>query len=302
VAFFIANLSIIQLFEFAIFNTAYDFAVIPAFAGMTAKNLIIKWKEFSMKTKRIFFFFFFLLPAGWCLYAFSETPPADLQKKIENVIRQGQDSQHQTEAWIKEKDACLNEIRELKNRKRWLSHQEDKYQIYIQKEQETIAELERKKEETEKIKMSLEPFLDELFLRLEGFVNNDLPFLPEERQKRLQFLKDSLDNYHLGLDEKTRRIFEAIQAEAGYGGTVEKTEDTVSLEGKTAQVNIFRLGRVALFYQSLDGKHAGRFNHAKKQWEPLPDKYARTISRAVEIAEKKRTPELLELPLGRLAQ
>ncbi len=63
-------------------------------------------------------------------------------------------------------------------------------------------------------------------------------------------------------------------------------------------MNIFRLGRVALFYQSLDKKQAGWFDREKRQWEPLPDKYAREISRALEIAEKKRTPELLDLPIG----
>ncbi len=174
-----------------------------------------------MKIKLILSLFFFF-STGWSLCAFSETPPTDLQKKIEHAIRQGQASQSQAEAWTKQSEAYLNEIRELRNRKRWLSHQQDKYQIYVQKQQETITELERKKKETEKIKMSLEPFLDELFTRLEEFVKNDLPFLPEERQKRLEFLKDSLDNYHIGLDEKTRRVLEAIQVEAGYGGTVEK--------------------------------------------------------------------------------
>ncbi|QTA85887.1 DUF3450 domain-containing protein [Desulfonema magnum] len=250
-----------------------------------------------MKIRLIFFLCFFL-SAGWSLCAFSDTPPTDLQKKIENAIRQGQASQSKAEAWTKQRETYLNEIRELKNRKRWLGHQQNKYQIYIQKQQETLAELERKKKETEKIKMSLEPFLDELFTRLEESVKKDLPFLSEERQKRLQFLKDSLDNYHLGLDEKTRRVLEALQVEAGYGGTVEKTEGTIPLENRSAQVNIFRLGRVAMFYQSLDGKHAGWFDREKRQWKPLPDKYAREISRALEIAEKKRTPELLDLPIG----
>ncbi len=252
--------------------------------------------KISMKIKLVFFFCLFL--SAGCPCAFSETQPTDLEKKIEKMIRQGQASQSKTEAWAKQSEAYLNEIRELRNRKRWLIHQQNKYQIYIRKQEETIEELERRKKETEKIKMSLEPFLDELFTRLEEFVRNDLPFLPEERQKRLRFLKDSLDSYHLGLDEKTRRVFEALQVEVGYGGTVEKTEGTIPLESGSAQVNIFRLGRVALFYQSLDGKQAGWFDREKRQWEPLPGKYAREISRAMEIAEKKRTPELLDIPIG----
>ncbi|MCP4113549.1 MAG: DUF3450 domain-containing protein [Desulfobacteraceae bacterium] len=251
-----------------------------------------------MKTKYIFLFLIFL--QSCVTFAFSETRPADLQKKMENTIRQGQASQAQADAWAKQREAYLDEIRELKNRKRWLEHQHGKYQTYIQKQQEAIAELERRKKEAEKINMALEPFLDELMIRLETFVEKDIPFLPEERRKRLGHLRDTLNSYHVGLAEKTQRIFEALQVEAGYGGSVEKTEDTIELEKGRVHVNLLRIGRTAFFYQTPDGKQSGWFNREKNGWQPLPDSYTRELTRAMEIAEKKRTPVLLDIPVGRL--
>ncbi len=77
--------------------------------------------------------------------------------------------------------------------------------------------------------------MDEWLMRLEEFVKKDLPFLPEERERRLKFLKDSLNDYHLGLDEKTRRLLESLQAEAGYGEDVEKSEGSIQLKAGAAR-------------------------------------------------------------------
>lgn len=245
---------------------------------------------------------FFLFSAFQTPQAHAETRPSELQKKMEESIVLEQNAQKQAEAWANQRADILNEIREQNMLKKWAKHQLEKYQTYIQKQQETIQELERRKQEAEKIKMSLEPFLDEVFVRLKTFVETDLPFLPEERQKRLEFLKNSLDDYRIGLDEKTKRVLEALQIEANYGGTVEKTEAAVDLGKGPVQVNLFRLGRVALFYQSPDGRQTGWYNREKNKWESLPDEYSRELTRAMEIAEKKRTPVLLELPVGRATE
>ena len=149
------------------------------------------------------------------------------------------------------------------------------------------------------INMGLEPFLDDVMVRLEAFVKKDIPFLPDEREKRLCFLKETLNSFHAGLSEKTERLLDALQVEAGYGTSVEKTETAIELENGPTLVNLLRVGRTALFYQTPDGKQSGRFNREKGGWEVLPEAYSREIIRAMEVAEKKRTPVLLDLPVGR---
>ena len=256
-------------------------------------------RNWNLETMSKLFIIHYSLFIVFLSHVCAETPPDALQKKIEDAIRTEQNSQKQADAWADERARLLNEIRDQKTLGRWLKHQKTKYQTYIIKQEEMLRELERRKAETQRMKMSMEPFLDDTFVRLKDFVEQDLPFLPEERQKRLGFLKDALDDYHLGLPEKTKRLLEALQVEAGYGETIEKTEATIDLENGSTQVSLLRLGRVALFYLSPDGQHVGCFNPQKRTWEPLPSGHAQEISRALEIAEKRRTPVLLDLPIGR---
>jgi hypothetical protein len=65
--------------------------------------------------------------------------------------------------------------------------------------------------------------------------------------------------------------------------------------------NIFRLGRVSLFFLSLDQKAAAYFNVSQKLWQPLPEDNLLAIRSAVEIGQKHRSVELLSLPLGKLS-
>jgi hypothetical protein len=220
---------------------------------------------------------------------------------MDKALQTGQESQTQADAWAVERAGMTDRIRELNHKKRWLDHQIQKHGIYIQKQEESIAELKRQKEKAEHIRMELEPFLDDLLVRLEKFVAGDLPFLREERQRRLQFLRDSLNDHRLSLDEKTGRVFQALQIEAGYGGNIEQTGETVEVNGSRIQANVLRLGRTALLYQTPDGKQTGRFNRETGTWGTLDPSYGQAVRHAIEISEKRRTPDLLTLPVGRPA-
>ena len=234
--------------------------------------------------------------------AAAEAKHKTLQRAVEASIQAGQQLQNEVDAWSAKREEMLAEIQNLKIRHKWLQHQLSKYQTYLAKQQLAIKELEKSKQKSEIIRMTLEPYLDEIVLRLEAFVNKDLQFLPDERQKRLVFLKDSLNDYQLGLGEKFRRVMEALQVEAGYGDSIEKRESSLELNGTDTQVVLFRLGRTALFYQSLDGKRAGRVGQATGKWKELPADFSKAISQAIEMAERKRAMELVDLPIGRPTQ
>lgn len=228
----------------------------------------------------------------------AEKGPQALQKSVAQTIAADQKAGEKAQSWAEERSAILSQIRELKRLKRWTAHQREKYQIYIQKQEDAIAELKRRQKAAKQIRMELAPYLDTVYERLEAFVNADLPFLPGERRKRLAFLQEALNDYHLGLDEKTRQVLEALQAEAGYGSTSERSQGTIEINGVATQVELLRLGRVGLYYQTLDGQRIGWFDREAGAWQPLPQKYRRELKWAMEMAEKKRTPELISLPVG----
>lgn len=207
-------------------------------------------------------------------------------------------AQKQYQNWTDRKEAISAEIRDMKAMDSWLEFQNRKYAKYIKKQESVIAELERRKEEAKRIRMELEPFLETVVGSLEQFVATDLPFLTEERGRRIQFLRDSLDDYRLELSEKLRRVFEALLVETEYGRNISTTTQELDIDGTPTRVSIFRLGRAALFYQTADGSGAGIWDKQAEAWQPLNDTHARTLHRAKDMADRKRAVELLDLPMG----
>ncbi len=133
---------------------------------------------------------------------------------------------------------------------------------------------------------------------LENFIHLDKPFLPEERQKRLSKLKTMMLRADITNAEKFRRIIEAYQIENNYGHTIEAYRADIELQGQVSTVDFLRLGRVALYYQRLDGSETGVWDAKQKKWQPLADEYRSAIRQGLRIARKETAPNLLALPIS----
>jgi hypothetical protein len=217
--------------------------------------------------------------------AHAEESPSGLDRRMNAAIAEAQAAHAEAEQWDAERRELLTQIQEAKRRLRWTSHQTGKYAAYIENQEAVFSELRRRKAEAETMEMALSPFLDKTLDRLRAFIEADLPFLPEEREKRLAALKETLDDYHSPLSGKAQRVLEALRIETEYGTSVETGATVIELSDGPARVDLFRLGRTALYYRTPDGGRCGWFN--------------REVQKAMAVAEKRRTPELLDLPVGR---
>jgi hypothetical protein len=124
-----------------------------------------------------------------------------------------------------------------------------------------------------------------------------LPFLPEERAERLAQLEDLLKSVHVSVAEKYRRLVEVYQIESDYGRTLEAWRGTLGENEPVRIVDFLRLGRVMLFYQTLDGREQGYWDAQTSAWKALPDSYRRTLEQGLNIARQQQTPVMLRLPL-----
>lgn len=141
------------------------------------------------------------------------------------------------------------------------------------------------------------PLMLEMIKNLEKFINLDLPFLTEERTKRLDKIKKIMDRADVSVSEKYRRLMEAYQIENEYGKTLEAYQSVQDIDGKKLSVNYLRVGRVALMYQSLNGKKQGYWDHNKKTWVPLSSRYRRAVENGLKTARKQQAPTLLTVPV-----
>ena len=132
---------------------------------------------------------------------------------------------------------------------------------------------------------------------LSKFVELDLPFRKGERTERLQFIKDALDNPTVSPAEKLRQVLEGFNVEAEYGRKIDTYKDTIIIDGQDREVNILRVGRMGLAYQTTDLDETGIWNKETNSWEILPGRYQRPVRDAISMAKKLKTVDMLELPI-----
>ena len=141
------------------------------------------------------------------------------------------------------------------------------------------------------------PLMLEMTKNLEQFIILDIPFLREERSKRLKEIKKIMDRADVSVSEKYRRLLEAYQIENEYGKTLEVYQGIQDISKKKISVNYLRVGRVALIYQSLDGKKQGYWDQNKKTWIPLSSRYRKAVESGIKTAKKQQAPTLLTVPV-----
>jgi hypothetical protein len=232
--------------------------------------------------------------------AFGQQNPEQVQKKVTDAMGVEASAQVKADEWGWDKQGIVQEIRDAKYRVTWLQYRQEKNRQYIANAKENIELLEIKKAELNKLREQLEPYLETLILRMEDFIAQDLPFSLDERERRVNALKASMNNYELPLSEKLRQVFEVgLQIEAEYGSWTGAIEgETLNINGIDTQVIIFQLGRIGMYYMSLDEEQIGYYNPEMAQWEPLPDSLNRDIGLAMDIGQSTRLVEIVKLPLG----
>jgi hypothetical protein len=146
------------------------------------------------------------------------------------------------------------------------------------------------------------PLMIKMVDTLAQFIQLDQPFLLSERQTRVAELKTLLTRSDVATSEKYRRIMEAYQVEMEYGRTIEAYRDTLNAGGVQRSVDFFRLGRVALYYQTLDGQETGVWDKSAKKWVALSSDYRLPVSKGLRIARKQAAPDLLILPVNAAEQ
>lgn len=172
-----------------------------------------------------------------------------------------------------------------------------KTDAYVADLQFRVEELERRIVEIERIKDELDPFLDDVHERLFQYVEDDLPFLQNERQGRLYTLERSLNRYGASVPRKVSEILETLGIEARYGTTADVSEGEVNISGARKQVRLLRLGRISLFALSLDGRQAWKFDSKIQGFQDVSGQ-ASELNKAAEIAARHRVVELVDLPIG----
>ncbi len=207
------------------------------------------------------------------------------QKKIEKIDDQAADllSEYKTELKVVEGLKVYNQLlqKQLNNQ---------------MKEMDNLRESIRN---VSVIERQIVPLMIRMVDALEDFIALDVPFLMEERTKRVKRLREILERADVTNAEKFRRVIEAYQIENDYGRTLETYKGSIDNNGKTLEVEFLRVGRVVLAYQTSSGDLTGAWDQQNRKWVELPPaEYKKAIRKGLEIASKQTAPDLIVLPVS----
>jgi hypothetical protein len=202
-------------------------------------------------------------------------------------------------------DAISDETDDLLSQYRTVLKQIDSIDLYngqmrelITAQQEEIASLQDQLSRVQGVGRSVTPLMLRMVDAIEKFVRLDVPFLIEERTKRIAELRQMMGRADVTTAEKFRQIMEAYQIENEYGRTIEAYRASLQLDDRETTVDFLRFGRIALLYQSLDQTQAGRWDQTSESWVPLDSGFRSSIRQGLRIARKQAAPDLIRLPLA----
>ena len=167
----------------------------------------------------------------------------------------------------------------------------------VQRQFEEIPKLENNLKQIDITNKKIIPLMLEMVEKLEKFVSIDTPFLKKERSKRVKSLKQFLSNPDLSTAEQFRMILESYKIEYSYARTLEVYRSELSESDESKMVDFLRVGRLALYYQSLDGKETALYNTKTHDWVILNEDYNEAIKKSIKMARKKVSPDFLTLPI-----
>jgi hypothetical protein len=163
----------------------------------------------------------------------------------------------------------------------------------LRSQQQEIASLEAQIAGLDATAVDVQALLQRMFQELDTFVANDVPFFKEDRERRMQVLRELMANVEATPSEKYRRLVEAYQIELEYGRTMSFYKQTVPEFG---EAELVRLGRVSLLFRTVDGAASGYWDNERKSWVEDEDSAA-TILEALRIAKEETAPDLIRVPV-----
>ena len=235
-----------------------------------------------------------IIPLGIACSASAIEDSLSTQMKADDKAKE---SQQRIDALSDEIANDLQRFRASSQRLESLSIYNAQLRRLIASQEGEVASLKRQTQEIDGIETGALPLMIEMTAMLDEVIALDVPFLVPEREERVAKLKELIDRADVTAGEKFRRIMEAYLVELDFGRTIEAYRGELNMNSTVRNVDFLRIGRIGLYYQTLDGAESGRWNPKKGAYEVLDSGARGQIQTGLRIARKQAPPVLLSLPV-----
>lgn len=230
---------------------------------------------------------------------------AQADQTLNAILEVGQEKTKLAQASQQRVDKIASETNDLLSEFKVVNKQIEGLRVYnaqlekqIANQLKVIAQLDESIDNVTVIERQIQPLILEMLEALEQYVELDVPFHLAEREERLEMLRNNQERADISVAEKFRQVLEAYKIESEYGRRIDTYEDTLEVGGQEREVNVLRVGRIALMYQTKDTEMSGAWDQRQRQWVELDSgEYRSAILKGIRIAKKQASIEVLKLPI-----
>jgi len=227
-----------------------------------------------------------------------KVPVSSILKVGEKTARNAKIAQQKVDKIAAQTGDLLTDYKTLMKQVDGLRIYNERLEKQIAAQIQRIANIDAEIGNASVLSRQMTPLIIRMIDGLEEFVQLDIPFTIEERTKRIAFLRENIDRSDVTVSEKFRQVLEAYKIELEYGRKIESYTGKANVGGSERDVEFFRVGRVALMYQTTDAANSGAWDPKAKQWVELePGAYRSAIRKGLRISRKEASIDILKTPI-----
>ena len=241
---------------------------------------------------------------AWAFMVLATTPTSaqtldQIQQEGEKKLVEAEQSQKRIDKIVEGAQERLIQYQALQKQIEGLKAYNEQLSTQVASQEDLITRFDNSISQVSLIERQMAPLVSKMTESLEQFVELDLPFHTAERQERVAFIKENLVAADLDVAEKFRQIIEAYQIENEYGRKIDSYQDIVNLNGAEHEVDVLRVGRIAMVCQSKDTTISARWDPNANAWEVLDNlTYRNPIRNGIKMAKKQASINILTLPIN----
>lgn len=252
-------------------------------------------KELNLYTRVLLISFPIIFMAGNASSAVLDEVQQVGEKKMSEAVK----SQEKIDKIVEGAQGRLIQYRSLLKQIEGLEAYNEQLSTQVAGQLNLIARFDASISQVALIERQMAPLVEKMAASLQDFIELDLPFDFEERQERMAFIQDNLAAADIDVAEKFRQVIEAYQIENTYGRKIDTYQDIVTLNGTEQDVNVLRVGRIAMVCQTKDATTSARWDNDKKAWDVLDNViYRNAIRNGIKMAKKQASINILTLPIA----
>lgn len=223
----------------------------------------------------------------------------DVVKTGEAKVKDAQQSQARVNKVVDTSQARLVEYRSLLKQVDGLKVYNNQLNTQINSQLALIDKFENSTAQVALIERQMLPLIMKMVESLGEFIDIDLPFHEQERAERILFIQENIEKSEVDISEKFRQVLEVYQVENEYGRKMDSYSQIITINGQEHDVNILRVGRIAMVAQTKDTKLSAVYDKATKSWVELNNgTYRNSIKNGIKMANKQASIGVMTLPIS----